>query len=449
MKSVLTPKGKKSTVPVKRSTNKSELLNYFQNSWQLYDWLFSSIKDENSFYLAPDPLRHPLIFYWGHTAAFYLNKLVMAGLLEKGINSDYEELFAKGVDPNLPEELKKDFRWPKVEAVNAYRKEVYDTVVDVIQQQADQVEIDDQHPLWALLMGIEHDRIHFETSSVLIRQLPADLLQRPEGWNYAPTNGNPPQNELLQVKGGSVEIGKPQESDIYGWDNEYGYLKKEVKPFAASKNLISNAEYLKFYKSGAYQEEKYWTKEGWVWKNRVDCQHPKFWVNTKDGFKYRAMFDELDMPLDWPVEVNAHEAWAYCHWKGEGYRLMSEAEFNLIGHQALEEKDCVFSNHYNLNMQYGSPSPVGFMQDGQYHQGFNDLFGNVWDWLRDDFYPLAGYEIHYLYEDFSAPYFDEEHAMLAGAAWVTTGTGASKYYRLWFRRHFYQHAGFRLAKNID
>ena len=33
---------------------------------------------EQAFYLRPEPLRHPLIFYLGHTAVFYINKLIVA-----------------------------------------------------------------------------------------------------------------------------------------------------------------------------------------------------------------------------------------------------------------------------------------------------------------------------------------------------------------------------------
>ena len=72
--------------------------------------------------------------------------------------------------------------------------------------------------------------------------------------------------------------------------------------------------------------------------------------------------------------------------------------------------------------------------------------GNVWQWLSDDFHPLPGFRTHRLYEDFSTPYFDRDHTMLRGGAWATTGTGGSIHYRLWFRRHFYQHAGFRLVR---
>jgi 5-histidylcysteine sulfoxide synthase len=434
--------------PVRLSNLTAEgLLEYFRNSWAIYDWLFSSIKEPATYYTAPDPLRNPLIFYWGHTAAFYINKMVAVGLLEKGINAEYEVLFARGVDPDLPENLEVQDLWPSLEDVDAYREAVKQVVERCIATQQYPAEIDDQHPLWAILMGVEHDRIHFETSSVLLRQVPAQDLQRPQGWKYAYSEGLPPDNQLLTVAGGTVTLGKKAHSNIYGWDNEYGQLEQTVAPFEASQNLISNQDYLLFYDSGAYQERQYWTEEGWAWKQRTNTQHPKFWVPSDKGFLYRAMFEEQLMPLDYPVEVNCHEAWAYCAWVGQGFRLMAEAEFQLLAQRELEERDCAFATCYNLNLKFGSPNPVGSLPKQQSALEFNDLFGNVWEWLRDDFYPLPGYKVHALYDDFSAPYFDSDHSMLAGGAWATTGTGASRYYRLWFRRHFYQHAGFRLARD--
>ena len=42
------------------------------------------------------------------------------------------------------------------------------------------------------------------------------------------------------------------------------------------------------------------------------------------------MFDVIDMPKNWPVEVNFHEAKAFCKWKGKGFRVLSEAEHHAI-----------------------------------------------------------------------------------------------------------------------
>lgn len=42
------------------------------------------------------------------------------------------------------------------------------------------------------------------------------------------------------------------------------------------------------------------------------------------------MFDVLPLPVDWPAEVNYHQARAFCAWKGFGFRLLTEAERNVI-----------------------------------------------------------------------------------------------------------------------
>lgn len=428
-----------------------ELVDYFTNTWELYELLFSSVRSDDSLLVNPDPLRHPLIFYLGHTAVFYLNKLKIAGVIDRGFDDHFEQLFEMGVDPERPEDLP-SFPWPTVESVREYRRRVYDFLVEHLSS----VDIPERvtpgdDEMWALLMGLEHDRIHFETSSVLIRQYPAAALTRPEGWEYAPvaitaeTNGSP-----IPVGPGRVRLGKPPDVPTFGWDNEYGERPVEVAPFAAMPHLVTNAEFGEFVDDGGYAERALWSEEGWSWKERSAATHPRFWVPVDGGFRYRAMFDEIELPAAWPVEVNAHEAHAYCRWRGPQWRLPTEAEFaRMTADAPLADGDSVFAGCYNLNLAFGSPSPVGLLANGATGRGFHDAYGNVWQWLSDDFTPLPGFETHYLYRDFSEPFFDEQHSMLLGGSWASTGTSASRFYRLWFRRDFYQHAGFRLATDLD
>ena len=63
--------------------------------------------------------------------------------------------------------------------------------------------------------------------------------------------------------------------------------------------------------------------------------------------------------------------------------------------------------------------------------------------MQDHFAPLPGFEIHYLYDDFSTPCFDGWHTEIMGGSWVSTGDQASSFARYHFRRHFFQHLGFR------
>jgi 5-histidylcysteine sulfoxide synthase len=297
------------------------------------------------------------------------------------------------------------------------------------------------------MMAIEHQYIHIETSSMLIRQLPVDQLQRPESWQYAPANGYTTANEMIEVTGGTVRLGKPQDSNIYGWDIEYGDRTVNVATFQASKYLITNAEFLDFVKDGGYENQDYWHEQSWAWKVQHDIKHPKFWIPDADSYKYRAMFDEIAMPFDFPVEVNHYEAIAYCRWKGNHTRLMSEAEWYLATYGSSEIAQAADSQaeNYNLNLKFASPNPVGYLPQAKSDVGLYDLRGNVWEWLSDHLTPLAGYEPHYLYESYSAPYFDTKHYMMAGGSWITSGTEAERYYRNWFRPNFYQHAGFRVA----
>lgn len=42
--------------------------------------------------------------------------------------------------------------------------------------------------------------------------------------------------------------------------------------------MITNGEYLEFVESGGYEDEKFWTEEGWKWKVYRQSKHPVFWV---------------------------------------------------------------------------------------------------------------------------------------------------------------------------
>ncbi|NEP57633.1 MAG: 5-histidylcysteine sulfoxide synthase [Symploca sp. SIO2G7] len=425
--------------------DRQTLFDYFENSWELEEILMKSLVGEETFYINPDSLRNCLIFYLGHSAVFYINKLISVGLLEQRINPAYEILFEIGVDPTTPEELDEamqNVQWPKVEDVWRYRDKAKAEVAEVIHNTSLNLPIGQNHPLWALMMGMEHNRIHFETSSMLIRQLPLDRVKCPECWQYAGTNSKVPSNEMIEIASGVAELGKPEDAPTYGWDSEYGSRKVEVQPFLASKYLITNREFLKFVEDNGYDNREFWDKESWDWKTEYNIKHPKFWIPTNGGYQYRAMFDEMDLPLDWPVEVNHDEAMAYCRWQGKGIRLMSEAE------RKVAVANCEEDQNFNLHAKFGSPTPVGSVETTQSPCGLYDIRGNVWEWLNDDFNPLPGFKPHPLYEDYSAPFFDTYHKVMLGGSWASTGTYASNYCRNWFRRNFHQHAGFRIAQDL-
>jgi len=78
---------------------RAEIKKAFNESFDLYEEIHYLVEDQGH-YARADPLRHPLIFYLGHTAAFYMNKLISARVLRNSdrIDADIESLVAIGVD---------------------------------------------------------------------------------------------------------------------------------------------------------------------------------------------------------------------------------------------------------------------------------------------------------------------------------------------------------------
>jgi putative 4-mercaptohistidine N1-methyltranferase len=51
--------------------------------------------------------------------------------------------------------------------------------------------------------------------------------------------------------------------------------------------------------------------------------------------------------------------------------------------------------------------------------------------------------VHPWYDDFSTPTFDDRHNLMKGGSWIACGNESRADSRYAFRRHFFQHAGFR------
>jgi 5-histidylcysteine sulfoxide synthase/putative 4-mercaptohistidine N1-methyltranferase len=427
---------------------REKVRRYFHATYSIDEKLYELLADDAAFYLRPDPLRHPLVFYLGHTAVFYINKLNIAGIISERINPAFESMFAVGVDEMSWDDLNDaHYDWPAIPRVREYRDQVRHFVDDLISKlPAPEGGITWDSPWWAVIMGIEHERIHLETSSVLIRQMPLQRVRSMDFWNICEDSGTAPQNELLPVKGKEIVLGKDYSDPLYGWDNEYGKKSYYVQDFQASRFLVSNAEYRQFIDAGGYNAQEYWTPEGWAWKSYEKAKHPRFWAIGEEGeYFLRTIASLVPMPWNHPVEVNYLEAKAFCNWKakmtGLPIRMPTEAEWYAIRDGHLDT-DLPYWDKApgNINLEYwASACPVDRFAFGEFY----DIIGNVWQWTETPIAAFPGFKIHPYYDDFSVPTFDTRHNLIKGGSFISTGNEAIRDSRYAFRRHFYQHAGFR------
>lgn len=422
-----------------------ELSNYFISTWEQYEALFAPL-DDTAFYVRAEPLRHPLIFYFGHTATFYLNKMILAKFTDARVDPGLESMFAIGVDEMSWDDLdESNYNWPTLAAVREYRDKVRARILAFIRSMPITLPITPDSPAWLVLMGIEHERIHLETSSVIMRMLPLDLIDQDRAalWPACSVTGAAPDLNWQPFAATTVTLGKSASDTTYGWDNEGGCDRKQVGEFKAATTLVSNQEYLQFVATGGYEKQNYWTAEGRQWLRYTRACHPRFWRATPDGeYRQRNLFSEMPLPLDWPVEVNYLEAKAYCNWRteqtGEPVRMPTEAEWYVLRSSVMG--DAQATGNINLE-QYASSCPVTANRQGNLY----DVTGNVWQWTETAIDGFPGFAVHPWYDDFSTPTFDGKHNLIKGGSWISTGNETLASSRYAFRRHFFQHAGFRMV----
>ena len=94
--------------------SRARILAHFHQTFDRYEQLFEVLACDEAYFKKPIALRHPLIFYFGHTATFFINKLLLVGLVTERINPRFESMFAIGVDEMSWDDLNDaNYDWPR------------------------------------------------------------------------------------------------------------------------------------------------------------------------------------------------------------------------------------------------------------------------------------------------------------------------------------------------
>jgi len=227
----------------------------------------------------------------------------------------------------------------------------------------------------------------------------------------------------------------------FGWDNEFDAHAVHVPQFDVDVLPVTNAQFLDFVEHDGYTTRTLWDDEGWAWIQSEHVQQPAFWLPADaprsgiDGWRWRAMFEPIPLPPDWPVYVSHAEASAYARWKGR--RLMTEPEF----HRAAEG-----ATPGHVDFAGFDPVPAG-SQPGTSTHGVHDLIGNGWEWTSTVFAPFDGFVPMRSYPEYSADFFDGRHYVMKGASPATARELIRPSFRNWFRGNYpYVYAKFRTVK---
>jgi formylglycine-generating enzyme required for sulfatase activity len=247
-----------------------------------------------------------------------------------------------------------------------------------------------------------------------------DLIRIPVGPFRMGTNAR--DAELLKAQGI-----KPYDDELTDFD-QIVY----VSDFDIGKYPVTDAEFRAFHKAKGYDQQKYWSNDGWLWRTGKLEPNLEFYAESVrksvDEWLRGRPVEKRSQPFYWDdpqwnapnlpiVGVTWYEAEAYCNWltatlrasgalqANQEIRLPTEAEWekaarggarDLRGLEDLEgmrylwpwgdawDKDKCNSSESGLN----STTPVGMYPDGTWRDengkaGPLDMVGNVWEWCGD------------------------------------------------------------------
>jgi ergothioneine biosynthesis protein EgtB len=437
-----------------------ELLERIADARRRSDALFRLVRAD-SIYERPIPERHRIIFYVGHLEAFDWNLLHDCIFGLKTFHPEFDRLFAFGIDPvggGLPSDQPSD--WPSLDAVRGYVNRIRTTLDEKLAEGAleSTLQARDGFPADTLInVAVEHRLMHVETLAYMLHQLPLDKKVR----QTAPQNVDsaPVVHGMVEVPAGVATLGLRRDLETFGWDNEYEAHAVDVPAFAIDQYKVTNRQYLEFMADGGYETRGLWSDDDWNWKTACGISHPVFWKKagdrmTGDRWLYRTMFDEIPLPLDWPVYVSHAEASAYARWARKS--LPTEAEWHRAAYGTAGGSERIYPwgmeapnpRFGNFDFHRWDPTSVNAFPEGQSAFGAHEMMGNGWEWTCTVFAPFAGFEPFPFYRGYSADFFDGKHFVMKGGSARTAACMLRPTFRNWFQAHYqFVYAGFRCVSH--
>jgi iron(II)-dependent oxidoreductase len=439
-----------------KSSEKIDLSRSLCDARLYTDHLFEVVRSD-ALYDRPIAERHRLIFYLGHLEAFDWNLFRSQRSSLKSFQPSFDQLFAFGIDPlsgGLPKDVAED--WPSIAEVmhyNARARREIDAFLEA--SEVEESGGSTTTPVATLLhVAIEHRLMHAETLTYLFHRLPYSHKHSQRQPNVPRRVSGP---EMVVIPAGRATLGlSPLQVDGFGWDNEFASHHVDVPEFLIDKFMVTNREYLEFVLADGYDDRKLWKESHWQWIQSHQIRFPAFWLKRDGLWNWRGMFEEVPLPLDWPVYVSHAEASAYARWKNKS--LPSEAQWHraAYGDPGGTERAYPWGNDEGIegrgNFQFfrWDPSAVDAFAENISAFGVVGLLGNGWEWTSTEFAPFPGFAPFPFYPGYSADFFDGRHFVLKGGSPRTAAPLLRRSFRNWFQPHYqYTYSGFRCVSGAE
>lgn len=165
----------------------------------------------------------------------------------------------------------------------------------------------------------------------------------------------------------------------------FDWIEIPKKNYEIAKYPTTNAQFRKFIKDDGYNQQKWWTQQGWEYRERGSWTQPHYWEDSK--------FNGDTQPV---VGVSWFEALAFCMWLSdridEKIMLPTEQQWKFAA-QGDDKYNYPWGNDWNRDFcnndvgktGIGKTTPVTqYEGKGDSPFGVVDMVGNVWEWCLTD-----------------------------------------------------------------
>ncbi|AUG81104.1 ergothioneine biosynthesis protein EgtB [Kitasatospora sp. MMS16-BH015] len=304
---------------------------------------------------------------------------------------------------------------------------------------------------FAFGMIAQHEQQHDETMLIThqLRQGPAALVAP-----APPAHLEQLPAEVL-VPAGPFTMGT--DTEPWALDNERPAHRVDLPAYWLDTAPVSNGAYQRFIADGGYQEQRWWSPQGWAHRQQAGLTAPLYWHHDGGEWLRRRFGTVEPVPAEEPVlHVSWYEAEAYARWAGR--RLPTEQEWEKAArHDPATGRSRRYpwgdqppaEHHANLDQRHLQPAPVGSYPEGQSPYGARQLIGDVWEWTASDFLPYPGFRA-WPYREYSEVFFGPEYKVLRGGCFAVAPVACRGTFRNWdypIRRQIF--AGFRTARDAE
>jgi iron(II)-dependent oxidoreductase len=277
-------------------------------------------------------------------------------------------------------------------------------------------------------LSIAHEDMHDE-AFVITRQT-LGYAAPPWMASRTPGSAGPFLKGDARVPGGTFILGAVRGKEPFVHDNEKWAHSVQLGEFRIARAAVTQSEFADFVSAGGYRQRRYWSAEGWQWREAVAAEHPVYWRRAAGHWERREFDRWLPLEPQRPViHVNWFEAEAFCRFARR--RLPTEAEWEAAacGEESLGRSPKPQKRRFpwgdeppnaklaNLDGDAAGCVDAAELAAGDSPFGCRQMIGNVWEWTASPFQPFPDFAPD-PYKEYSQPWF-KTHRVLRGGCWVT------------------------------